>query len=41
MESYPAQIKATKVEIKSADNFEILFLKKDRKQIVTIRSMQY
>ena len=25
MESYPAQIKATKVEIKSADNFEILF----------------
>ncbi len=31
MESYPAQIKATKVEIKSADNFEILF--KERHEI--------
>ena len=25
LESYPAQVKATKIEIKSADNFEILF----------------
>ena len=25
LESYPAQVKATKIEIKSAENFEILF----------------
>lgn len=31
MESYPAQVKATKIEIKSAENFEILF--KDRQPI--------
>lgn len=31
MESYPAQIKATKIELKSAENFEILF--KNRKPI--------
>lgn len=31
LESYPAQVKATKIEIKSAKNFEILF--KDRKQV--------
>lgn len=30
MESYPAQIKATKVEIKSADNFEILFKERQK-----------
>ncbi len=28
MESYPAQIKATKIELKSAENFEILFYDK-------------
>ena len=31
LESYPAQVKATKIEIKSAENFEILF--KDRQPI--------
>lgn len=31
MESYPAQVKAAKIEIKSAENFEILF--KDRQPI--------
>ena len=31
MESYPAQINATKIELKSADNFEIVF--KERQQI--------
>ncbi len=31
MESYPAQVKATKIEIKSAENFEIVF--KDRQPI--------
>ena len=31
MESYPAQVKATKIEIKSAENFEIFF--KDRQLI--------
>ena len=31
METYPAQIKAIKIEVKSAENFEILF--KDRKPI--------
>lgn len=31
MESYPAQVKATNIEIKSAENFEILF--KDRQPI--------
>ncbi len=31
MESYPAQVEATKIEIKSAENFEILF--KDRQPI--------
>lgn len=31
MESYPAQIKATKIELKSAENFEIIF--KDRQPI--------
>ena len=31
MESYPAQVKATKIEVKSAENFEILF--KDRELI--------
>ena len=30
MESYPAQIKATKVEIKSADNLEILFKERQK-----------
>lgn len=28
MESYPAQVKATKIEVKSAENFEILFYDK-------------
>ena len=31
MESYPAQVKATKIELKSTDNFEIVF--KDRQPI--------
>ena len=31
METYPAQVKATKIELKSAENFEILF--KDRQPI--------
>jgi len=31
MESYPAQIKATKIELKSAENFEILFYDKQPK----------
>ncbi len=31
METYPAQVKATKIEVKSAENFEILF--KERSQI--------
>ena len=31
LESYPAQVKATKIEIKSAENFEIFF--KDRQPI--------
>ena len=36
MESYPAQVKATKIELKSAENFEILFYDKHPMESYTI-----
>ena len=39
MESYPAQIEAIKIELKSAENFEILFY--DKQPIESYKLTQY
>lgn len=39
MESYPAQVKATKIELKSAENFEILFYDKQAESDIKLHKI--
>ncbi len=39
MESYPAQVKATKIELKSAENFEILFYDKQPQSDIKVNQI--
>ena len=39
MESYPAQVKATKIELKSVENFEILFYDKQPESDINVHKI--